>query len=325
MAAQRQEGHPLLSAQAVRGRRGARGGGATPALDLEHLPRAPAAAGHRGATRRTRPDRRRAGSGVLDVLQRIDLETSLAEGLLTKADRASMSSALELRAPFLDQAVMEFAASLPVDGAGAGRDDEGLPQALRAPLPAVAGSCPAGSAGSRFPLARWLRGPLHDWAASRLGDDRLRMAGVDPDAAVAPARSAPEAPRRPRESPLDAHRAGGVGRVGVLPGQRSCGGQVTRGRHGRDGARRRLVPRSDGSGEAPPRRLEQPAQPVGDLGRADRGREHEVRARPRGPAARSSRRLRDENERDLLRGGIAAQQPRRVRGAPCPGRCRPGR
>ena len=45
------------------------------------------------------------GSSVLDVLQRIDLETSLAEGLLTKADRASMRSALELRAPYLDQAV----------------------------------------------------------------------------------------------------------------------------------------------------------------------------------------------------------------------------
>jgi asparagine synthase (glutamine-hydrolysing) len=39
---------------------------------------------------------------VLDRVQRWDLETPLAEGLLTKADRASMSSALELRAPFLD-------------------------------------------------------------------------------------------------------------------------------------------------------------------------------------------------------------------------------
>lgn len=50
---------------------------------------------------------------MLDRLQQHDLETSLAEGLLTKADRASMKSALELRAPFLDQEVMEFAATLP--------------------------------------------------------------------------------------------------------------------------------------------------------------------------------------------------------------------
>jgi len=50
------------------------------------------------------------GETLLDRIQHYDLERSLAEGLLTKADRASMHSALELRAPFLDQAVMEFAA-----------------------------------------------------------------------------------------------------------------------------------------------------------------------------------------------------------------------
>jgi asparagine synthase (glutamine-hydrolysing) len=37
----------------------------------------------------------------------------LAEELLTKADRACIKSALELRAPFLDQDVTEFAAPLP--------------------------------------------------------------------------------------------------------------------------------------------------------------------------------------------------------------------
>ena len=46
---------------------------------------------------------------LLDRVQRWDLEHFLAEGLLTKADRASMSSALELRAPFLDESVMAFA------------------------------------------------------------------------------------------------------------------------------------------------------------------------------------------------------------------------
>jgi len=46
-------------------------------------------------------ENREAGAGhLLDRVQRWDLETPLAEGLLTKADRASMSSALELRAPF---------------------------------------------------------------------------------------------------------------------------------------------------------------------------------------------------------------------------------
>jgi asparagine synthase (glutamine-hydrolysing) len=55
------------------------------------------------------------GGHLLDRVQRWDLETLLAEGLLTKADRASMSSSLELRAPFLDEEVMEFAKSLRVE------------------------------------------------------------------------------------------------------------------------------------------------------------------------------------------------------------------
>jgi len=49
---------------------------------------------------------------ILDVVQQNDCETTLAEGLLTKADRAGMGCALELRAPFLDVGVMEFAATL---------------------------------------------------------------------------------------------------------------------------------------------------------------------------------------------------------------------
>src|SRR5262249_51355653 len=52
---------------------------------------------------------------LLDVVQLWDLEKSLAEGLLTKADRASMSSSLELRAPFLDQTMLEFAESIPLE------------------------------------------------------------------------------------------------------------------------------------------------------------------------------------------------------------------
>jgi asparagine synthase (glutamine-hydrolysing) len=121
---------------------------------------------------------------ILDILQRMDLETSLAEGLLTKADRASMSSALELRAPYLDQAVMEFAASLPVEERVHGMATKIFLKrfALRY-LPAAI--VYRRKRGLSVPLSRWLRGPLHAWAAARLADDRLRIAGVDPGAAVA--------------------------------------------------------------------------------------------------------------------------------------------
>jgi asparagine synthase (glutamine-hydrolysing) len=39
--------------------------------------------------------------------------------------------------------------------------------------------------GLSVPLSGWLRGPLRDWAESRLGDARLERAGIDPDAALA--------------------------------------------------------------------------------------------------------------------------------------------
>jgi asparagine synthase (glutamine-hydrolysing) len=125
-----------------------------------------------------------AGGCLLDVVQRIDLETSLAEGLLTKADRASMGSALELRAPYLDQAVMEFAATLPVEERVRGLSTKIFLKrfALRYLPSAIVHRR---KRGLSVPLSGWLRGPLHDWAAARLADDRLRLAGVDPEAAVA--------------------------------------------------------------------------------------------------------------------------------------------
>ena len=55
-----------------------------------------------------------AAGALLDLLQQYDAEHAMAEGLLIKTDRGAMTSALELRAPFLDRDVIEFAAMLPV-------------------------------------------------------------------------------------------------------------------------------------------------------------------------------------------------------------------
>ncbi|MEZ4648093.1 MAG: asparagine synthase-related protein [Candidatus Eisenbacteria bacterium] len=118
---------------------------------------------------------------LLDRIQRHDLETSLAEGLLTKSDRAGMRSALELR---------------PVPGARGtrvrGHSSRGRPRpwlrtkaflkeyALRyLPKDIVHRR----KRGLSIPLSQWLRGPLRDWAASRVGDGRLAEVGLDPAAA----------------------------------------------------------------------------------------------------------------------------------------------
>jgi len=124
------------------------------------------------------------GDGLLlDRLQRWDLENFLAEGLLTKADRASMSSALELRAPFLDESVMAFAASLPA----ADRIQNFATKiflkryALRYLPKSIVHRR---KRGLSVPIGRWLRGPLREWATAALGNPRLEQIGVRTPAAL---------------------------------------------------------------------------------------------------------------------------------------------
>lgn len=119
---------------------------------------------------------------LIDRVQRIDLETSLAEGLLTKADRASMRSALELRAPFLDQLVMEFASTLPVRDRLRGITTKVfLKQYALGYLPRKI--VHRRKRGLSVPLGRWLKDELHPWASERLASGRLASVGIDPQAA----------------------------------------------------------------------------------------------------------------------------------------------
>lgn len=124
----------------------------------------------------TRP--RNLSTAMLDQLQQHDLETSLAEGLLTKADRAGMKSALELRAPFLDHQVMEFAASLPEkQRVHRLQTKVFLKQYALRYLPAEI--VHRKKRGLSVPLNSWLREPLYPWAESRLSSPLLDRAGVN--------------------------------------------------------------------------------------------------------------------------------------------------
>ncbi len=55
------------------------------------------------------------GNSIVNRMLYVDTKTSLPDDLLLKADKMTMANSLELRVPFLDHKLLEFAASLPAD------------------------------------------------------------------------------------------------------------------------------------------------------------------------------------------------------------------
>ena len=120
---------------------------------------------------------------LLDAIQQIDLETTLAEGLLTKSDRAGMASAVEVRAPFLDQAVLDFAATLPLEERVHGFTTKSfLKKYALQYLPNEI--VHRRKRGLSVPLKQWLREPLHDWARETLSNGALPEAGISQSEAL---------------------------------------------------------------------------------------------------------------------------------------------
>jgi asparagine synthase (glutamine-hydrolysing) len=127
---------------------------------------APFSAPERSALLRTAP-RPSAGLAVgASALRRMlvhDLGAWLPDNLLERGDRMSMAASLELRPPFLDHDVVEFALRLPDDllvRRGTGKWL--VKEVARRHLPAEIVDRP--KAGFRVPLDAWFRGGLRDYA-----------------------------------------------------------------------------------------------------------------------------------------------------------------
>jgi asparagine synthase (glutamine-hydrolysing) len=142
-------------------------------------------------------DAARAGvaPGSVDEALRFFLERYLADDILVKADRASMAASLEVRAPFLDTDVVEYALRLPWRyKLGPWRTKRILKAALRGIVPDAILSRP--KKGFGIPVAAWIRGPLRPLFEDLFSRASLVRSGVlDPAAARAL---------------LDRHLAGGV-------------------------------------------------------------------------------------------------------------------
>jgi len=100
-------------------------------------------------------------------LQYTDFKTYLADGILTKVDRASMAHGLEVRVPLLDHKLVELVASLPTSWSVSPRAGKLLlKRSLRGTVPAPI--LARRKRGFTPPLRPWLQGAVGDALAHRV-------------------------------------------------------------------------------------------------------------------------------------------------------------
>ncbi len=109
--------------------------------------------------------------------QQHDMLSYLPDDLLVKADRASMSCSLELRAPFLDPEVASLGLSMPAGWKVSRRRGKViLREAFRGRLPRSV--LRGRKRGFGVPLGDWLRGPLRAMVTETLLDRGFLEAGI---------------------------------------------------------------------------------------------------------------------------------------------------
>ncbi len=120
------------------------------------------------------------GAGTDDPLNRAlyyDFETLLPDQVLTFVDRLSMAHSVEVRPPFLDHRLVEFAATVPgrmkIRG---GREKHILKEAVRGLIPDEI--LHRKKEGFVLPVDRWLLGELRPRVEAALLPERLRLHGL---------------------------------------------------------------------------------------------------------------------------------------------------
>jgi len=98
---------------------------------------------------------------LLNQMQYIDTKTSLPDDLLIKADKMTMANSMELRVPFLDHKLLEFAASLPLSyRVNKFTTKRILKETFRDRIPGEI--IQRKKAGFPIPIKRWLQKELRD-------------------------------------------------------------------------------------------------------------------------------------------------------------------
>jgi asparagine synthase (glutamine-hydrolysing) len=114
---------------------------------------------------------------TVDSMLAADTALYLPSDLLTKVDITSMANSLEVRAPFLDRDLVEFAARLPVRLKVRGRTSKFLlKEILKAQVPEEILSRP--KRGFAVPIGAWFRGPWRRMAEDLLMPSAAAQAGL---------------------------------------------------------------------------------------------------------------------------------------------------
>jgi asparagine synthase (glutamine-hydrolysing) len=112
------------------------------------------------------------GCRPLDQALYVDIHTWLVDDVLVKTDRMAMAHGLEVRAPFLDYRIVEFAAALPPDWKLKKTQTKRLlKQSQKQRLPEAV--LKRRKKGFNAPMSHWLRGPLRDFARDSLNSSKL--------------------------------------------------------------------------------------------------------------------------------------------------------
>ncbi len=107
----------------------------------------------------------------------IYVKTYMTDDILAKVDRASMANSLEVRAPFLDTELAEFAAGIPSSYKLKGFSSKWiLKRALALRLPARTLS--KKKQGFAVPVAKWLKEDLRDLLFQAFDDNKIRREGI---------------------------------------------------------------------------------------------------------------------------------------------------
>ena len=118
-------------------------------------------------------------SGAREVLNQVlycDMKLYLEGDILPKVDRASMANSLEVRVPFLNARLLEFAGRLPLKFKLRGLTRKYLlGLAFKDLLPADI--IHRSKKGFNMPVAKWLTGPLRPLAMDLFAEARLKRAG----------------------------------------------------------------------------------------------------------------------------------------------------